>query len=193
MATIHCKACGKSYNYEKNGCCPECGAYNRPPRREQVYADGTVHHLDGSSRRPVPNGDKVCYERKENHQKKVCFEDQARQVREKLNSLSGPARQVSLVGVLVAGLIVLSLVSSIVSSCQVRHTDYSVDPVTPATQEPAVAQEWLYWDTWQGGRVGTKCTLPPAASMHSSVRAHSTAAASSTTPPPMLCRTASST
>ena len=48
MATIHCKACGKSYNYEKNGCCPECGAYNRPPRREQVYADGTVHHLDGS-------------------------------------------------------------------------------------------------------------------------------------------------
>ena len=41
--------------------------------------------------------------------------------------------------------------------------------------------------------MGTKCTLPPAASMHSSVRAHSTAAASSTTPPPMLCRTASST
>ena len=39
----------------------------------------------------------------------------------------------------------------------------------------------------------TKCALPPAASMHSSVRAHSTAAASSTTPPPMLCRTASST
>ena len=154
MATVHCKACGKSYNYEKNGCCPECGAYNRPPRREQVYADGTVHHLDGSSRRPVPNGDKVCYERKENHQKKVCFEDQARQVREKLNSLSGPARQVSLVGVLVAGLIILSLVSSIVSSCQVRRTDYSVDPVIPATQEPAVSQEWLYWDTWQGGRVG---------------------------------------
>lgn len=154
MATIHCKACGKSYNYEKNGCCPECGAYNRPPRREQVYADGTVHHLDGSSRRPVPNGDKVCYERKENHQKKVCFEDQARQVREKLNNLSRPARQVSLVGVLVAGLIILSLVSSIVSSCQARHTDYSVDPVTPATEEPAVAREWLDWDTWQGGRVG---------------------------------------
>ena len=154
MATIHCKACGKSYNYEKNGCCPECGAYNRPPRREQVYADGTVHHLDGSSRRPVPNGDKVCYERKENHQKKVCFEDQARQVREKLNNLSGPAREVSLVGVLVAGLIILSLVSSIVSSCQARQPDYPVDPVTPATQEPAVAQEWLDWDTWQGGRVG---------------------------------------
>ena len=46
MATVHCKACGKSYSYEENGCCPSCGAYNRPPRRETVEADGTVHHLD---------------------------------------------------------------------------------------------------------------------------------------------------
>ena len=36
MATVHCKACGKSYSYEENGCCPSCGAYNRPPRRETV-------------------------------------------------------------------------------------------------------------------------------------------------------------
>ena len=154
MATVHCKACGKTYNYEKNGCCPECGAYNRPPRREQVYADGTVHHLDGSSRRPVPNGDKVCYEKKESHGKKVCFEDQARRAREKLNNLSGPARQVSLVGVLVAGLIILSLVSSIVSSCQARKPDYPVITDYPAAEEPQVVQEWLDWDTWQGGRVG---------------------------------------
>ena len=117
MAMVQCKACGKSYNYEKNGCCPECGAYNRPPRRERVDADGTVHHLTGQERRSVPRGGKVCFEKKECHEKKVCFEDQARQVREKLNSLSGPGCQVSLVGVLVAGLIVLSLVSSIVSSC----------------------------------------------------------------------------
>lgn len=154
MAMVQCKACGKIYDYEKNGCCPSCGAYNRPPRRERVDADGTVHHLTGQERRSVPRGGKVCFEKKECHEKKVCFEDEARQVREKLNSLSGPGRQVSLVGVLVAGLIVLSLVSSIVSSCQARRTDYPVDPVTPATEEPAVAQEWLDWDTWQGGRVG---------------------------------------
>ena len=113
-----------------------------------------MHHLTGQERRSVPRGGKVCFEKKECHEKKVCFEDQARQVREKLNSLSGPARQVSLVGVLVAGLIVLSLVSSIVSSCQARRTDYPVDPVTPATEEPAVSQDWLWWSDWQGGRVG---------------------------------------
>lgn len=77
MATVHCKACGKSYNYEKNGCCPECGAYNRPPRRERVDADGTVHHLTGQERRSVPRGGKVCFEKKECHEKKVCFEDEA--------------------------------------------------------------------------------------------------------------------
>lgn len=154
MAMVQCKACGKIYDYEKNGCCPSCGAYNRPPRRERVDADGTVHHLTGQERRSVPRGGKVCFEKKECHEKKVCFEDQARQVREKLNSLSGPGRQVSLVGVLVAGLIVLSLVSSIVSSCQARRTDYPVNPVTPATQEPAVSQDWLDWVPWQGGQVG---------------------------------------
>ena len=31
MATVHCKACGKSYNYEKNGCCPECGPITARP------------------------------------------------------------------------------------------------------------------------------------------------------------------
>ena len=78
MAMVQCKACGKSYNYEKNGCCPECGAYNRPPRRERVDADGTVHHLTGQERRSVPRGGKVCFEKKECHEKKVCFEDEAR-------------------------------------------------------------------------------------------------------------------
>lgn len=62
MAMIHCKACGKVYGYEKHGCCPSCGAYNRPPRREQVQADGTVHHLTERDRSPLPHGDKVCYE-----------------------------------------------------------------------------------------------------------------------------------
>lgn len=56
MAMVQCKACGKIYDYEKNGCCPSCGAYNRPPRRERVDADGTVHHLTGQERRSVPRG-----------------------------------------------------------------------------------------------------------------------------------------
>lgn len=42
MATVHCKACGKSYNYEKNGCCRSAGPITAAPR-ERVDADGTVH------------------------------------------------------------------------------------------------------------------------------------------------------
>lgn len=56
MPTIRCAACGKHYDYRQEGCCPRCGAYNRPPRREWVEADGSVHHGTPS--------EKVCYEKK---------------------------------------------------------------------------------------------------------------------------------
>lgn len=67
---VTCKACGKRYDYHKCGCCPECGAYNRPPRREQVDANGTVHHIseeefweNGKARHKSQSG-KVCFEEK---------------------------------------------------------------------------------------------------------------------------------
>ena len=68
MPAIRCKACGKTYD-SREGFCPKCGAYNRPPRREWVEADGSVHHGTPS--------EKVCYE------KKVCFEEQTRKPRKK--------------------------------------------------------------------------------------------------------------
>lgn len=76
MANVHCQSCGRTYDYEKYGCCPNCGAYNRRPRREWVDVDGTVHH--GSRKQ-----EKVCYEKKTCHEKKVCFEEQARPARKK--------------------------------------------------------------------------------------------------------------
>lgn len=72
MPTIRCSACGKHYDYRQEGCCPRCGAYNRPPRREWVEADGSVHHGTPS--------EKVCYE------KKVCFEEQTRKPRKKTSA-----------------------------------------------------------------------------------------------------------
>lgn len=61
MASIRCKACGKTYDYRKEGFCPKCGAYNRPPRQEWVDAEGTVHYA---------GQEKECYE------EKVCYEEQ---------------------------------------------------------------------------------------------------------------------
>lgn len=79
MALIRCKACGKLYSYEKEGCCPGCGAYNRPPKRERVNPDGTVQHMTDAeyTRRKKATG-KVCFEEKECYEEKVCYEDQAR-------------------------------------------------------------------------------------------------------------------
>lgn len=76
MPIIRCKTCGRTYSYEKQGMCPKCGAYNRPPRRERIDPDGSIHYLDDRSAitGAVPNHprDKVCYE------KKVCYEEQTK-------------------------------------------------------------------------------------------------------------------
>ena len=63
MASIRCKACGKTYDYRKEGFCPKCGAYNRPPRQEWVDAEGTVHYAG---------------QEKECHEEKVYYEEQTR-------------------------------------------------------------------------------------------------------------------
>ena len=81
MVTVKCVACNKRYGYKEHGCCPACGAYNRPPRRDRVNADGTVYHmsdsdfLENKEARRRSQGSKVCFEQD------VCYEDQARQVR----------------------------------------------------------------------------------------------------------------
>lgn len=67
MELIRCKACGKRYNYRTEGCCPDCGAYNRPPRKEWVRADGSIY-VDTQQKKAELSSEKECYE------KKVCYE-----------------------------------------------------------------------------------------------------------------------
>ena len=156
MAMVQCKACGKSYNYEKNGCCPECGAYNRPPRRERVDADGTVHHLTGQERRSVPRGGKVCFEKKECHEKKVCFEDEARKKPAHRSFSLTSGQRVLLVFML---FVVLGIIASFASSVRL-HWGGSREPETPSypahdvTEVPAVPSDSWVGVPWQGGQVG---------------------------------------
>lgn len=87
MAAIRCKACGKLYVYEKEGCCPGCGAYNRPPKRERVNPDGTIQHMtDAAYAKRKAAAGKVCFEEKECHEEKVCYEDQTRHGKRKSGS-----------------------------------------------------------------------------------------------------------
>ena len=73
MAVIRCKACGRVYDYNKQGMCPKCGAYNRPPCRERVDPDGSVHFVESCDAAvPFHRGKKVCYE------EKTCYEGQTR-------------------------------------------------------------------------------------------------------------------
>jgi len=59
-------SCGRSYDYDIEGCCPECGAFNRPPHRQTIEADGQIHVVrekPGTEPWQAKSaGKKVCYE-----------------------------------------------------------------------------------------------------------------------------------
>lgn len=154
MAMVRCKACGKSYNYEENGCCPSCGAYNRPPRWETVEADGTVHHLDDRAAptgRMPGGGGKVCFE------EKTCYEEQARGGR--AHRASGKPRRrtggqplfaklVMAVIIAIAVGMIVSVVRMIIASSVWDHTQSTPDYTWDEDWDDGDwgDQDWSDWD-----------------------------------------------
>lgn len=55
MRRVQCYACGKGYDYDDDGFCPKCGAFNLPPRSKQISADGAVIRVDGLNERNHAN------------------------------------------------------------------------------------------------------------------------------------------
>lgn len=55
MQKVRCYECGRQYDYDEDGFCPKCGAFNQPPRDTRVSADGTVVRADGLNERDHQN------------------------------------------------------------------------------------------------------------------------------------------
>lgn len=146
MVKITCEACGRRYDYAKEGLCPNCGAYNRPPRRETVDADGVVHHLNVAEEITPPEG-KACYEEKE------CHEDTARKVRThksggnpkisfpyekiaaKVSDYSHKKKSARMVAI---GAVLLSVVTTLIGNLMAKS-----EPVLPEPEGSiAQAEEW---------------------------------------------------
>ena len=47
MRRVGCYDCGKSYNYDEDCFCRNCGAFNQPQRSLRIGADGSVVRVDG--------------------------------------------------------------------------------------------------------------------------------------------------
>lgn len=151
MPIIRCKTCGRTYSYEKQGMCPKCGAYNRPPRRERIDPDGSIHYLDDRSAitGAVPNHprDKVCYE------KKVCYEEQAkkpsaasavRSAAEHFSQMPKKKREsaaASLVGAVLALIFAISGIRSCQADLASRSTIVKQFYATPEPDYPAYEAE----------------------------------------------------
>ena len=139
MPAIRCKACGKTYD-AREGFCPKCGAYNRPPRREWVDAEGGVHYAQQ---------EKVCYEQKECHEEKVCYENQTRRPRPhiqwhvpKKNAASGVIGAVIAVSVLIGLINTLRGVSGDIFDRNEPMPDYGCEQVAPAEEIGATVREY---------------------------------------------------
>ena len=53
MRMVRCYACGKRYDYDDDGFCPKCGAFNQPAR-ERRAAGARVRPRAGASARRLP-------------------------------------------------------------------------------------------------------------------------------------------
>ena len=51
MRKVKCYACGKSYDYDEDGFCPNCGGFNQPRHGSAISADGSVVRVDGLNER----------------------------------------------------------------------------------------------------------------------------------------------
>lgn len=51
MRKVTCHECSKRYDYDDDGFCPGCGAFNTPARASRIAADGSVIWVDGLNER----------------------------------------------------------------------------------------------------------------------------------------------
>lgn len=49
MHMIKCEECGRRYDYDDDGFCPHCGAFNQPSRTDLISNSGEVTRVDGIS------------------------------------------------------------------------------------------------------------------------------------------------
>ena len=131
MASIRCKACGKTYDYRKEGFCPKCGAYNRPPRQEWVDAEGTVHYA---------GQEKECYE------EKVCYEEQTRRPKPYIRQ---HVPKKGIIGAVIAVVIVIMAINlprytfgSLFGGKEELTPDYGWEQEAPAEEIESTAREY---------------------------------------------------
>ena len=55
MRKVTCYECGKRYDYDDDGFCPGCGAFNAPASASRIAADGSVVWIDGINERNHEN------------------------------------------------------------------------------------------------------------------------------------------
>ncbi len=51
MQKVRCYECKKTYDYDEDPFCPQCGAFNQPPKASRINVRGEVERVDGLNER----------------------------------------------------------------------------------------------------------------------------------------------
>ena len=95
MRKVTCHECNKRYDYDDDGFCPRCGAFNAPASASRIGADGSVIWVDGLNERN--HGNSFVHEELHREERKRRWMDLDRDPEEKAVRLTGMGKPAAVI------------------------------------------------------------------------------------------------
>ena len=115
MRKVRCYECGKSYDYDDDGFCPNCGAFNLPWREAPVSAEDAVTRKEGINERNHKGSFLHAELHEENRKRKGTPLEQSmkRPAGKSAETRGGKKKQVSVVRAVIFAIIAFNLFLSL--------------------------------------------------------------------------------
>jgi len=118
MRSVRCYECGKGYDYDEDGFCPRCGAFNLPRNVSMIGADGGVVWREGINERNHKGSFLHVELHEENRERRgTALEQSVRRVPQKAAEKSGGESQkrFSAIVAVIFAIVIFNIFSSILS------------------------------------------------------------------------------
>lgn len=118
MRKVRCYACGKGYDYDDDGFCPNCGSFNLPKKSSSIGADGAVIRRDGINERNHKGSFVHAELHEENRERKGTLLEQS--VKRVARMTTGQSREegkkrISVMTAVILAIVAMNIFSSLIA------------------------------------------------------------------------------